>query len=265
MGTDIETVKAQIIKQEPKTTIQDIIFSQAEQFKHCLPSHITPERMCRVALTNYRLNPKLADCSVESFIAALFQSAQLGLEPGIEGQAYLIPYKNSKKINGQWVTKMEVQFQIGYKGLVELCYRYDGTSTLDMQKVCENDVFEYELGTDGYIKHKPALTNRGNTIAYYAVAKFKNGDKLFNIMSKEECIEHAKKHSKTYDKSTGTFSGVWADEEDAMCKKTVLIQLMKTMPKSIEVKRALAADNTTKTRISEDMIEIKDETNWENE
>ena len=257
----VEELKNQVAKVEskPVKTINDVVFSYSDEFKKVLPKHITPDRMCRIALTNYKLNPKLAECSSTSFVAALFQSAQLGLEPGIEGQAYLIPYFNRN------TGKMEVQFQIGYKGLVELYHRNAETSTLDMQKVCKNDTFEYQLGTEGYIKHIPKLTDRGETVAYYAIATFKDGHKVFKIMSKEECIEHGKTHSKMFNKKTQQFGGVWQTEEDAMCLKTVLIQLMKLMPKSIEVQKALAYDGTTKTVIAEDMLAVNDVTDWRNE
>ena len=259
MSTAVEAVKAQVVKNEGTKTINDLIFSYANEFSKVLPKHITPERICRVALTNYKLNPKLAECTSTSLIAALFQSAQLGLEPGVSGQAYLIPYFNSK------TRKMEVQFQIGYKGLVELFYRGSNASTISVEKVCKNDTFDYELGSEGFIKHKPPLTNRGEVIAYYAIATFKNGDKIFKIMSKEECLEHGKTHSKMFDKKTQSFTGVWATETDAMCMKTVLIQLMKVVPKSIEIQQALAYDGTTKNKVSVDMMSVNDVTDWETE
>ena len=250
MATNITQIKNKIAVQEQnKVSIKDIINSQVNELKKCLPSDMTPERMCRIALNNYRQNPKLASCTPESFIAALFTSAQLGLEPGVGGQAYLIPYGN------------KVNFQIGYKGLVKLFYRSKNSLALDMQKVCKNDKFEYELGTDGFIKHTPALTNRGEVIAYYAVATLAGGAKTFKIMSKQECIEHGKKHSKSFsDKSSP-----WQTEPDAMCMKTVLIQLLKVLPNSIEIQRALDMDNTTKSQVKEDMAEVKDETDWTEE
>lgn len=256
---DISNIKKQIVVQEQnKVSIKQIIEAQVNELKKCLPSDITPERMCRIALNNYRQNPKLADCTPESFIAALFMSAQLGLEPGVGGQAYLIPYNQSKKINGQWVSVMNVNFQIGYQGLVKLFYRNVNASILEMQKVCENDKFDYQLGTDGYIKHTPALKDRGEVIAYYAIAKMKDGNSSFKIMSKEECIEHGKKHSKSF----ADGSSPWQTEPDAMCMKTVLIQLLKTMPKSITIQEALSMDNTTKLSVSENMLDVKDVTEW---
>ena len=97
-------------------------------------------------------------------------------------------------------------------------------------------------------------------------------------MNRTECIKHAKKHSKAYiemefDEAEKKYvkikephfnpNSAWVTDEDAMCKKTVLLQLMKTVPKSAEIRKALDMDNTTKIKILADMSESKDETNWD--
>ncbi len=253
------TQKAQENRQKSKP-IEVLIQNSLKELGKAVPSHLSPERMVRIALTTIRLNPKLAECTPASFLGALFQSAQLGLEPNVEGQAYIIPYENSKKVGKDWITTKEAQFQIGYKGYVELFYRHESASSLDMQTVRENDVFEYEYGTNPRLKHCPILKERGEVIAYYAVAHLKNGGNLFQVMSKEECMKHGQAHSKCFTSS----SSPWVKDPDAMCKKTVLIQLMKLLPKSVEIQKALAMDNTTKTRIDLDMFNVKDETNWDN-
>lgn len=86
-------------------------------------------------------------------------------------------------------------------------------------------------------------------------------------MGKDACIEHGKTHSKCYDKETQDFdkNSSWYKYPDAMCKKTVLIQLAKLLPKSVELQKALSMDNTTKSRLDVDMFNIKDETNWNDE
>ena len=89
-------------------TIFDVIQSGAKQFATALPKHINSDRFVRIAITTIRQNPKLAQCNQESLLGALMVSAQLGLEPGVLGQCYLIPYGR------------ECQFQIGYKGMIEL-------------------------------------------------------------------------------------------------------------------------------------------------
>ena len=93
-------------------SIADLIKAMEPQIKRALPSTITPERFTRIALSALNTTPKLKECTQMSFLSALMNAAQLGLEPNTSlGQAYLIPYKNK----GVY----EVQFQIGYKGLLD--------------------------------------------------------------------------------------------------------------------------------------------------
>lgn len=263
--TRIEKAKNQIQKaQNNSTDIRTLIQNSIKELGKALPSHMNAERLVRIALTTLRLNPELYKCTPESFLGALFQSAQLGLEPNVEGQAYIIPFNNKKKVGEQWVEKKEASFQIGYKGYIELFYRHGNTSTIFMDKVCENDEFDYMYGTETYLKHKPNLSNRGQVIGYYAVAKMSKGDSIFKFMGKYECIEHGKQHSKCFDKKNNSFykSTPWTTDTDAMCMKTVLIQLMKLLPKSIELQKAVAMDETVKTKIDTDMFNIKDETSY---
>ena len=269
--------------QEKKVDIATYIRKNIDELGKALPSFMTPERFVRIAITSTRLNPKLAECTQMSILGALFQSAQLGLEPNTEGQAYLIPYNNSKQIvdpdtgRKKWVKRYECQFQIGYKGYIELFYRHGAALTLDMHTVYENDIFEYSYGTNPYLKHCPVLKDRGEPVAYYAVATLRNGGSIFKVMSKDECVKHGKTHSKCYitrewDDRSKTYvpvtphfeaSSPWAKDLNAMCKKTVLIQLAKLLPKSVELQKALAMDNTTKSVIQADMFAIPDETNWD--
>lgn len=270
-STAVAKVKAQVIEQRKKAKPIEILIEQSlKELGKAVPSFMNAERLGRIALTTIRLNPKLAECTPESFLGALFQSAQLGLEPNVEGQAYIIAYLNNKKIvnpDGKttWHKVMEAQFQIGYKGYIELFYRHGSAEFIDMHTVYENDIFECEYGTNAKLRHCPAFKDRGEVVAYYAIAKIKNGGSVFKVMGKDECIEHGKTHSKCYDKEKQCFmkDTPWAKDLNSMCKKTVLIQLAKLLPKSIELQKALAMDNTTKSVITTDMFSVPDETNWE--
>lgn len=275
----VTKLKTKVIssRTEKVQTLEEYIEQRKVQIQELLPPNMTIDRFLRIAYTSFRLNPKLADCTPQSIMGALLQSAQLALEPNTEGQAYIVPYTNTKYINGKKTFVLEAQFQIGYKGYIELFYRHSAAQVIDMHTVYEHDKFEYAYGTQPYLKHCPVLKDRGEVIAYYAVAILNNGGSVFKVMSKDECIEHGKTHSKCYitrkwDDNAKTYIEVtphfdpnspWAKEVNAMCKKTVLNQLAKLLPKSVELQKALAMDNTTKSDIKADMFEVQDETNWD--
>lgn len=101
------------VKLTKSMSIADMIKAMKPEIEKALPKVITPERFTRMALSALNTTPKLQECSQMSFLGALMNAAQLGLEPNTPlGQAYLIPYKNHGKL--------ECQFQIGYKGLIDM-------------------------------------------------------------------------------------------------------------------------------------------------
>lgn len=254
-SNDLKNQLAQRAQNAPQTqqsdakTIDHLLKRLAPQIQRALPKHMTADRLARIALTTIRTNPKLLECTPESLMAAVMQSAQLGLEPGILGHAYFVPFKNGK------TGCTDVQFQIGYKGLLELVRRSGEVTSIAAHEVYENDFFEFEYGIDEKLTHRPNIAgDRGEVYAYYAYAKYKDGGHSFLVMSKKDILEYAKKYSKSYYK--GQFSGPWATDFDAMAKKTVLKQLMKYMPLSIELQRQLSTDETVKMEIEEDMTEV---------
>jgi recombination protein RecT len=231
-------------------TINDLFEQMKPAIAQAIPKHLTPDRLLRIATTSIRTNPKLKVCTPESLLGAVMQCAQLGLEPSILGHAYLIPYKN-KGVD-------ECQFQIGYKGLIELARRTGQISSIMAQAVHQNDEFEYEYGINEKLRHVPADGERGPVVKYYSYAKFKDGGYSFMVMSRQDIMIHRDKFSKakTY--------GPWVDHFDEMAKKTVLKALMKYMPISVEFQRAVDQDETTKHFESgtDDMSEIVDVTDW---
>lgn len=233
------------VSKKPKT-IKDWIKTMEPEIKKALPNVITPERFTRMALTAVSVNPKLAECTPRSFMGALMNAAQLGLEPNTPlGQAYLIPFKNKGV--------MEVQFQIGYKGLIDLAYRSGEFLSIYAKEVYENDEFEYEFGLEPKLIHKPATSNRGEVIAYYAVFKLVNGGFGFEVMSKDDIMAHAKKYSQNYDSKYSP----WTNNFDEMAKKTVLKKVLKYAPIKVEFVRQLTEDETIKKELAEDMSEVQ--------
>ena len=254
---NIEEVKEQLqTKKTQLQTIEDSLKASAANMGQALPEHMKPERVNRIVLSMLKMSPKLQECTPISIIAAVFQMAQLGLEP-IDGQAYIIPYLNKKKVGDRWTSQMEAQFQIGYKGYVTLFYRHMSSCSLDWGIVCENDTFDFDKGK-GSLSHRINYRKeRGAAYAYWVKAKLTNGAEIIEAMSKIEIEKFAKRYSRAYE------SGPWATDFDSMALKTVLRRLMKLLPKSIEIQKALDMDETTKTRVEPDMTQVADETTWE--
>lgn len=208
-------------------TIKDYLKAYEGEFAKALPSVLTPERFTRMALTALTKTPKLAECSPASFMAAMLEAAQLGLEPNTPlGQAYLIPYGKS------------CQFQIGYKGLIDLAHRSEELKSIEAHAVYENDEFDFEFGLAPKLVHKPAMKDRGEVIWYYAVYHLVNGGYGFEVMSREDVEAHARKYSKTFS------NGPWQTEFDEMAKKTVLKKVLKYAPLKSDFIRGVAADET---------------------
>ena len=235
-----------------KKTMQAYIKAMEPAIKKALPSVITPERFTRMVLSALSSTPKLAECSPQSFLAAMMTAAQLGVEPNTAlGQAYLLPYRN----HGQ----MECQFQLGYKGLIDLAYRSGEVSVIQAHTVYENDVFEYELGMDPKLRHVPAKADRGEAVAYYAMFKTKDGGYGFEVMSVDDVQRHAQRYSKSY----GSGTSPWRSNFDEMAKKTVLKRALKYAPLKSDFVRGVAQDETIKAELSDEMYSVPDETVFE--
>ena len=228
-------------------TMQDYIKKMQGEIAKALPSVLTPERFTRITLSALSTNAKLAQTTPKSFLGAMMTAAQLGMEPNTPlGQAYLVPYKNHGVL--------ECQFQLGYKGLIDLAYRSGQVSTIQAQTVYANDEFEYALGLEPKLRHIPAKTNRGEPVFFYAVFRTKDGGYGYEVMSIDEVRTHAKKYSKAYG------NGPWQTNFEEMAKKTVLKKALKYAPLKTEFVRGLSADETIKSEISEDMFSVPDET-----
>jgi len=224
----------QVAKKDKPQTIFDLIKQMTPAIQKALPSHLAPDRLARIVTTEIRRNPKLLNCKKESLLGALMLSAQLGLEPGPLGHCYYVPYKD------------ECQFIIGYKGMIDLARRSGQISSIYAEVVCENDEFDYELGLNPNLFHRPNLKDRGAPIAYYGVAKFKDGGYFINVMSKEE-IEKRRKRSAT---ASSSFSP-WNTDYDEMAKKTVIRSMFKYLPVSPEIMEYGVPDEAVVKKVKE--------------
>lgn len=233
-------------QQKPQMSMKQYVNSMAGEIAKALPSVITPERFTRITLSALSTNPQLQQCSPASFLGAMMTAAQLGMEPNTPlGQAYLLPYRNK----GQ----LECQFQLGYKGLLDLAYRSGEISVIQAHTVYEKDEFEYQFGLDAKLRHKPYMgADKGEPIAFYAMFKTKDGGYGFEVMSADDVRAHAKKYSKA---ANSGFSP-WSTNFEEMAKKTVLKRVLKYAPLKSDFVRQLSTDETIKTDLAADMTEV---------
>ena len=253
-------------KMSPAEFVQYQITQRMSAIQAALPRDWNPKRFTRIAMTAISSNPKLAQACVQSpktFLGAMMNAAQLGLEPNTSlGQAYILPYNNTDKNTGEKV--LQVQFQIGVYGYIALAYRSGEIAMIDAQVRYEKDKFEYRLGLDPKLEHFPYDgEDRGPAIGYYGIFKMKSGAYGFKYMSKAEVLAHAKRFSKSYNRKTGKFYGPWETDFDSMAKKTVLLQALKYAPKASEdtkYAQAFINDNTVSDIDRPDAIPNKTDT-----
>lgn len=243
MGTDLKARAAgKSVAQNEQPTLAQQIDRMAPEFQRAMPKGLEATQLVRDAQTVLRQNPKLAEVNTASFFGGLMTCAQLGLRPGVLGQAYLIPFKG------------QAQLVLGYQGLLELIYRSGIVETIAARVVYEHDEFllEYGLDKDTLVHRPPAgFKPRGKAVAYYAIARMKDGGyQITDPVGVEDMKAFARKHSQ----SRGN-SGPWRDHFDEMAKKTMIRQLAKVLPKSPEVMRAVTQDGAVRTDTTPDAID----------
>lgn len=211
--------------------------------KSVVPSHVTPERMARIALTTISRTPQLAECTPASIIGAVMNCAVMGLEPNLVGHAYIVPFWNNA------IKRKEAAFVIGYKGLLELVRRTGDVSNIYAHEVCEKDAFDYCYGLKKDLFHKPAEGERGEVTHYYACYHLRDGASDFIVMTKRDVEQHRDKYSKA------KAAGPWLENFDEMGKKTCIRKLVKYMPIAIEIQEHIATDEAVLKPKKEDGLE----------
>ncbi|ENH2422870.1 recombination protein RecT [Escherichia coli] len=219
-----------------------------------LPRHMTPERMIRIATTEIRKVPELGECDSMSFVSAIVQCSQLGLEPGSAlGHAYLLPFGNGEAESG----KKNVQLIIGYRGMIDLARRSGQITSLSARVVREGDEFSFEFGVDEKLIHRPGENEDAPITHAYAVAKLKDGGVQFEVMTRKQIDRIRDTHSKAaISAAKKRRSSIWTDHFEDMAKKTVIRKLFKYLPVSIEIQRAVSMDEKEVKAINPDEISV---------
>lgn len=182
-------------------------------------------------------NTLLAGCKPESVLTAALTAASLDLPINQNlGFAYLIPYKNK---SGE-----VCQFQMGYKGFIQLAQRSGYYKTINATDVREGEMtgFDRLSGELSFEWLDGAERNKAKVVGYVAYFQLLNGFEKSLFMTTEELEKHAQKYSKNYAKYK---TGLWADNFDSMAKKTVLkLLISKFGPLNTQLEDAIQKDQT---------------------
>lgn len=234
---DIETANATAVPAKPIDVVRGALERMRPQLEMALPRHLTADRLLRVAITAVQQTPKLLECDRMSLYGAVMACAQLGLEPdGVLGQAYLVPFAG------------RVQLIPGYKGLLSLARNSGDVASIAAHEVRANDRFEFDFASGEPPSHTFDIRSpRGDVIAFYAIARFKDGGVHFDMMTRDEverirdnsqgfkaAVAAAKKYSKPKADTP------WVDHFVEMGKKTAIRRIAKYLPMSVQKAAALA-------------------------
>jgi recombination protein RecT len=192
------------------------------QLAMALPKHLTADRMARLTITAFNTNKELQKCSLESIIACVMTASQLGLEIGVLGQCYMIPYGTT------------ATFVPGWKGLIDINAR-SGRSTVWTGAVFEGDEFEWELGDSPRVKHRPCgESSEGKLTHAYAIGRLNGSDyPVIECWNQQRLQAHRDRHNKVGAKHYSY--KYW----EMYARKVVLLQVLKYMPTSIEMAAAI--------------------------
>ena len=185
-------------------------------------------------------NAQLQEAEPQSILkaGAIAATLDLPIDPNL-GFAYVVPYKRKYKDNrDNWQEKNEAQFQLGYKGFIQLAIRTGQYKKINVTELYEGQFESYDPITDE-LKYNLDGKISDEVTHYIAYFQTTNGFEKYNVMSKEEVREQAKKFSKTFLKSSSS----WQTNFDSMAKKTVLkLLLSKFGILSIEMQTAQKVD-----------------------
>lgn len=208
----------------PAAQLKNII--KGDAFKGAVSAFFEKEqnrdRFVQAAINAIVRVPKLGNCDRNSFMMALMQLAQMGLNP--DGRnAHLIPYGTN------------VTLVVDYKGMVTLAMRSDKVSKVEAFEVYKNDHFRLK---NGEVEHEvdDPFGDRGEVVGFYAVCQFKDGTKKYEVMSKKQ-VDAVRARSRA------SQNGPWVTDYNEMAKKTVFKRLSKWLPVTPDLQAAIDKDD----------------------
>lgn len=222
-----------IVERVEKSPAVLMLDARASALIDLLPDEAAAVRFRRVVIQAMTKNPDLLACSPESIVSAVFEAAAMGLEPtGAAGGAHLVPRKGRATL------------VVDYRGVIQMVTRPDPSGrpsdvlSIETRAAKEGDEFDYALGTDAWVKHKPSLAaNRSAkpTTHVYAIARLRSGVSIPDVMDRAEVERIQKREPRG--------NGPWATDWDEMAKKTVIKRLAKVLPVRPEVRSLLTRED----------------------
>ena len=228
------TTNTPAVRANRPDSIMALLPKMLPELARVLPRHITEDRIGRLITTEIRKTPNLAICTGPSFFGALLTASALGLEPGINGEAYLVPYKDKRASADAGEPVFQCELIVGYQGYAKLFWQHPLAQRLTTDYVCERDHFVIDKGLTLRLEHTPAEGDRGKVVGYYAIAGLTTGALAIDYFTADQV-------KRLRGGKVGS-SGDIADPEHWMERKTALRQVLKLMPKSTELSYVLRAD-----------------------
>lgn len=218
--------QGQRLPAKPVETLQKYFKDHKDQIAAALPKHLTPDRMVRLAMTAFSQNKQLSECEPRSIFASVIVASQLGLEIGVAGQGFLVPYNGT------------ATFVPGWQGLIDLVSR-SGRGTCWTGAVFEGDEFDYALGDSPFVRHRPGGEDDPMYLTHtYAIGRVRDSQwPIIEVWPIKRVWKHRGKYNKVGDKHYSyRYPEMYA-------RKIPLMQVLKYMPKSIELAAAMDLSN----------------------
>lgn len=202
----------------------------ARQLEMALPKHLDVQRLIRQARTQVSQSAKLGACDPRSIFAACVLAAQTGLELGVLGQGFLVPYRG------------RAQFVPGWMGMVDLVTR-SGRATVWSNAVYDGDEFDFDQGSRPFVHHKTAGEDDPALLRYvYAVGQYIGAPfPVVEVWPSKKVWRHRDRFNKVGDAHYSF------EHPEMYARKLPLLQVIKFMPKSVELRTAIAADYAAET------------------
>lgn len=226
MSTTLPALKSMLNNDSVKARFKEILGAKAPGFISSILSVANSNTLLQRAEPQSVMNA-----------AVIAATLDLPINPNL-GFAYIIPYGNS------------AQFQLGYKGIIQLAMRSGQYKTINVNEVYEGEIKKVNRFTGEY---EFGERTSDQIVGYMAYFKLTNGFEKYLYMTKEECEKHGKKYSQTYKRGTG----LWSTEFDSMSRKTCLKMLLsKYGILSIDMQRAQLFDQAVvKSNLAETNID----------